>query len=145
MKRRQSIMRSTCKARSAWSNHVKQLAQAEGIPDSYRPVLMYLHRTPGASQRSIAEFAGVTASATNQVVKNMVEEAYLRKETDQPDRRSTRLYLTEKGEAVALRLHEKLEQSDDAITAFLGQEKEAEMIELMERLSAFIQEELEQC
>lgn len=145
MKRRQTIMRSTCKARGAWSNHMKQLALAEGIPDSYRPVLMLLHRTPGASQRSIAEFAGVTTSAANQVVKNMIEDLYLRKETDLSDRRSSRLYLTEKGEAVALRLREKLEHSDNAITAFLGQEKEAEMIELMERLSTFIQEELESC
>lgn len=142
MKKRQTVMRSVGRARRVWNNHVKQIALAEGIPDSYRQVIMFLHHHPGSGQRSIAEFVGVTTSAINQVVKSMLEEDYLRKEADPSDRRGTRLYLTEKGESVASRLREKLDDADSAITAFLGEAREAELIEVLENLADFVRREL---
>lgn len=142
MRKRQTVMRSVGRARRVWNNHVKQIAQAEGIPDSYRQVIMFLYHHPGSGQRSIAEFVGVTTSAINQVVKSMLEEDYLRKEADPTDRRGTRLYLTEKGESVASRLREKLDDADSAITAFLGEVREAELIEVLENLADFVRREL---
>lgn len=145
MTRRQTIMRSMARARSAWNNHVREITLAEGIPDSYRPIFMVLHCHPGSSQRNIAEFAGVTTSAVNQVVKSMLEDEYICKEVDSIDKRNSRLYLTEKGQAVAERLIGKLDASDDAITEMLGMEKEAELIELLENLSEFIRKDLNRC
>ena len=143
--RRQTLMRSISRARGAWTNHVREIALAEGIPDSYRTVLMYLLRHPGASQRNIAEFAGITTSAVNQTVRSMQEEDYLRKETDLSDKRNSRLFLTEKGSAIAIRVYEKLDAADDAITAMLGAEREAELITLLEQLTDYIRKELDQC
>ena len=140
--RRQTLMRSIARARGAWTNHVREIALAEGIPDSYRTVLMYLLRHPGASQRNIAEFAGITTSAVNQTVRSMQEEDYLRKETDLSDKRNSRLFLTEKGSAIAIRVYKKLDAADDAITGMLGAEREAELITLLERLADYIRKEL---
>ncbi len=145
MERRQTIMRAMASARCAWRNHVKQAALSEGIPDSYRPVILYLHRHPGAGQKSIAEFAGVTTSAVNQVVKSLEEEGYLCKQTDPSDKRYSKIYLTDKGEGVASRLFARLSASDDAITALLGEEKERELIALMAELGRYIREELDGC
>ena len=142
MTRKQTLMRSVAKARRAWNNHVREITLAEGIPDSYRTVLLFLLRNPGSSQRNIAEFAGVTTSAINQVVKSMLEEDYLRKEVDPTDKRNTRLYLIEKGRAAAEKLREKLDASDDAITAMIGAEKEAELIEFLEQLADYIRKDL---
>lgn len=145
MNRRQTLMRSIARARGAWTNHVREIALSEGIPDSYRTVLMYLLRHPGASQRNIAEFAGITTSAVNQTVRSMQEEDYLRKETDLSDKRNSRLFLTEKGSAIAIRVYEKLDAADDAITAMLGAEREAELIMLLEQLADYIRKDLSQC
>ena len=142
MKRRKTIMRAVAQARRAWSNHVREITLAEGIPDSYRTVLMFLNRHPGSGQRSIAEFAGVTTSAINQAVKSMLEEGFLRKEVDPSDKRNSQLYLTEKGQDAAERLICKLDVSDDAITAMLGEEKEAELIALLDELADFIRKDL---
>ena len=142
MKKRKTLMRAVAKARRAWQNHVREIALAEGIPDSWRTVLMFLLRHPGSSQRNIAEFAGVTTSAINQVVKSMQEEDYLRKEVDPSDKRNSRLSLTEKGQSVAAKLFERLDASDDAITAMIGPEKEAELIALLEQLADFIGKDL---
>ena len=138
-------MHGIARARRAWSDYVREISLAEGIPDSYRQVIMFLHRNPGASQRGIAEFVGVTTSAINQVVKSMLEEGYLRKDADPSDKRSCRLYLTESGEDAALRLHKKLDEADDAITAFIGAEREKELTELLHQLTDFIRKDLGQC
>ena len=135
-------MRAVAQARRAWSSHVREITQTEGIPDSYRTVLMFLNRHPGSGQRSIAEFAGVTTSAVNQAVKSMLEEGFLRKEVDPADKRNSQLYLTERGRDAAERLIGKLEASDDAITAMLGEEKETELIALLDELADFIRKDL---
>lgn len=143
MKDRRTIMRAVAKARHAWNCHVREITLAAGIPDSYRPVFMFLLRHPGASQRNIAEFAAVTTSAINQVVKSMLEEGFLRKDVDTTDKRNSRLYLTDRGQQVAEMLNGKLDASDDAITAMLGSEKEAELIVLLEDLADFIRKDLD--
>ena len=145
MSKRRTLMREIARTRYAWNEYVRAIAQAEGIPDSYRPVIMFLHHHPGFSQRSTAEFVGVTTSAINQVVKNMLEENYLRKEPDPSDKRSCKLYLTERGEAVARRLHEKLDEADDAITALIGAQREEEWMDLLDQLTKFIRKDLRQC
>ena len=145
MKKRQTLMRAVGRARRAWDNHVKAVTQAEGIPDSYRTVLMFLLRHPGSGQRDIAEFASITTSAVNQAVKSMLEEGYLTKETDIADKRNSRLYLTEKGSTVAARVFEKLDTADDAITARIGAEKEAELIAFLDGLAEFIRKDLIEC
>ena len=145
MSKRRTLMRELSRTRYAWNEYVREVALAVGIPDSYRPVVMFLYHHPGVSQRSIAEFVGVTTSAINQVVKNMLEENYLRKETDPSDKRSCKLYLTERGEAVASKLHDKLSEADDAITALIGAEREEELMDLMDQLTKFIRKDLRQC
>ena len=131
-------MRAVGKARRAWEQHVRGIALSSGIPESYRSVIMYLYWHPGAGQRSIAEFAGITTSAVNQTVKSMLQEGYLCKETDETDKRNSKLYLTEKGTETAAKLHERLGVSDDAITELIGAEKEAELIALLEKVAAHI-------
>lgn len=142
MNRRQTLMRSVAKVRRAWNSHVRDITLAEGIPDSYRTVLLFLTHHPGSGQRNIAEFAGVTTSAINQVVKSMLEEDYLRKEVDTNDKRNSKLYLTEKGNKVAEKLCEKLDASDDAITALIGPEKEEELIAFLNQLAEYIRRDL---
>ena len=142
MKKRWTLMYGMARDRCAWNAYMRKITLSEGIPDSYRPVIMFLRRNPGASQRSIAQFHDVTTSAINQVVKNMLAEGYLRKESDPSDKRSCKLYLTEKGEDAACRLRKKLDDADDAITAFVGEEREKELMDLLHQLTDFIQNEL---
>jgi len=138
-------MRSVANARNAWNSYVKDVALAEGIPNSYRTVLMFLLRHPGSSQRNIAEFAGITTSAVNQAVKSMQEEDYLRNETDPSDKRNSKLYLTEKGENIAQKLFARLDAADRTITAKIGAEKEAELIAFLDQLADYIRKDLNQC
>ena len=61
------------------------------------------------------------------------------------NKHNAKLYLTEKGEAVASKLHEKLGEADDAITALIGAQREEELMDLLEQLAKFIRKDLRQC
>ena len=145
MERKRTLMMAIARTRRAWNNHVKEVAHSIGIPDSYRVVISYLHRNPGANQRNIAEFADVTTSAVNQTVKSMLEEGYLRKETETFDKRHSKLFLTEKGEEVGNKLRERLSASDEVITALVTPEEEAKLIELMDKITDCIRRDLTSC
>lgn len=145
MEKRRTLMMAMARTRRAWNNHVKEVALAIGIPDSYRTIISFLHRNPGANQRNVAEFADVTTSAINQTVKSMMEEGYLRKEIDDCDKRHSKLFLTEKGEDVAKRLKECLSASDEIITDLVTPEKEAELIELLDKITECIRRDMTSC
>jgi DNA-binding MarR family transcriptional regulator len=55
----------------------------------------------GLSQQELSEVLTVSKPATTRAVKTMIAAGYVRKETDESDRRVSRLYLTEKGKEIA--------------------------------------------
>ncbi len=130
------------RAHRAWCDHMRSVAYEIGIPESYRTVIMYLSRNPGANQKNIAEFSNKTTAAVNQTVKEMIAEGYVDKETDENDRRYTRLYLTEKGNEAALKIRERLHISDEKIASFITAEKEEEMVKLLDMISDLIRREM---
>lgn len=125
-----------------WVNHMRKCALEAGIPDSYRMVIMYLSKHPGANQKQLAEFSSKTTAAINKTVKEMQSCGFVMMETDENDRRYTRLFLTEKGNLKADILRERLHRSDDVITDRIGKDREEELIALLNEVYGVIKEEL---
>ena len=128
-----------------WANYMKSVAMESGIPDSYRLVLTFLLRNPGASQKELAEHCNITTSSISQTVKEMHLNGYIKKSPDESDMRFLRLYLTDKGEARALALRDKTRAADMRITELLTPEVENKITEAMKRLSDIIEKELPVC
>lgn len=143
--RKKTVMMAVCRTRHAWADHTKAAAMEIGISDSYRSVIAYLARQPGANQKNIAEFCNVTTAAINQTLKDMIADGYVKKETDATDRRYTKLYLTEKGDETSGRIREILHRSDEVITSVISPEKELEMIELLDKIYDCIRRDLSSC
>lgn len=141
-KRRKALMMALSRTQKEWERHMRKCAMEVGIPDSYRTVMMFLSRHPGANQTMLAEFSDKTTAAINQTVKEMLANEYIRKETDESDQRYTKLFLTEKAREKAALLRERLGQSDDKITAVIGAQKEQELIALLDSLYTVIREDL---
>lgn len=142
---KRTVMMALGRTHHAWSSHTKAVALEIGIPDSYRTVIMFLDRRVGANQRDIAAFSNKTTAAVNQTVKEMISEGYIEKEIDENDRRYTRLFLTEKGREAASKVREMLHNSDEVITSVITPEKEAEMIELLDKICECIRRDLTSC
>ena len=135
-------MMALSRTHKEWVNHMRKCALEVGIPDSYRTIIMFLSRNPGANQKALAEFSNKTTAAVNQTVKEMQSNGYIRMETDESDRRYTKLFLTEKGIEKSQLLRERLRKSDDIITNIIGLEKENETIALLDNIFKVIKEEL---
>lgn len=139
--KKRTAMMAVGKTHFVWEKCNRTAAARLGVPESYLKLILFLSRHPGAGQKEIAEFSHVTTAAVNQTVKEMLAEDYLRKETDETDKRRTRLYLTEKGADAAERMRRSFEERDERITAALTPEKEEELIGLLDRIRACLEEE----
>jgi DNA-binding MarR family transcriptional regulator len=136
------VVRDTYKL---WANYMKAVTAQAGVPDSYRMVLTFLLRNPGASQKELAAHCGITTASVSQTVKEMGMTGYLRKVTDSEDQRCVKLYLTQKGEACAERIRERIALADEKISMLLTQEGEERIREMMGELARIIEKELPGC
>ena len=140
-----TVMMAVGRLHRTWERYVKAVARSLGIADPCVPVILFLRRHPGADQKRVAAFGDVTGAAVNRTVSQMEQAGYLRKEVDGADRRYSRLYLTEKGEAVADRLHERLLEADALVSATLAPADEDALIGALDRIADRVREEMPPC
>ncbi len=122
----------------AWAGYMRKLALEAGIPDSYRPIVMFLARHGQASQKELAAYAQTTYAAVSRTVKEMQLTGYINKETDGDDRRYAKLSLTPKGLECADRIRDKIHEADRIITMAVSEEKEREIVETMQKITELI-------
>ena len=139
-----TLMMSVGRLHREWRNHMRKCALEVGIPDSYRMIIMYLTKNPGANQKALAEFASKTTAAINQTVKEMEQNGYIRKETDENDMRFTKLFLTQKGIEKSEKLLERLHQSDKLIAEKMGisEDEENQLIDFLGKIKDIVKGEL---
>lgn len=125
-----------------WAGCMKEIAAQVGVPDSYRMVLTFLLRHPGANQKDIAAHRNITTASVSQIIKNMQYEGYLKKDIDLEDQRRVRLYLTEKGESCARQIRQRMQWADEKITMLFTPEKEKLMKQLLAELSEILEKEI---
>ena len=139
--KRRTAMMAVGMTQFVWEKCNRTAAARLGVPESYLKLILFLSRRPGAGQKEIAEFSHVSTAAVNQTVKEMLEAGLIRKEADETDKRRSRLYLTDEGEAAAERMRQSFEDRDARITAALTPEKEQELIGLLDTVRACLEEE----
>ena len=139
--KKRTAMMAVGMAHFVWEKRNRAEAARLGVPESYLKIILFLTRRPGAGQREIAESSHVSTAAVNQTVKEMLAAEYLRKEADETDKRRSRLYLTEKGADVSERMRQSFEDRDARIAAALTPEKEQELIGLLDKVRACLEEE----
>ena len=139
--KRRTAMMAVGMTNFVWEKCNRTAAARLGVPESYIKLILFLSRNPGAGQKEIAEFSHVSTAAVNQTVKEMLAAGFLRKEADETDKRRSHTYLTEKGADVSERMRRSFEDRDARITAALTQEKERELIALLDQVRACLEEE----
>ena len=86
----------TCLHRSR-SKFMGERLREHGFSGAMYMILLHVDRHPGASQDSIANHMYIDKCNVARRTKKLEELGYIRRETDQADRRQNNLYLTEKG------------------------------------------------
>lgn len=102
-----------------------------GFSGAMYMILLHVDRHPGASQDCIANHMYINKCNVARHTKKLELLGYLRRETDQADRRQNNLYLTEKGKALAPEIRSYLGQWGKEITAGLQEEEKATLLALL--------------
>ena len=68
-----------------------------GIGSGQFPFLMRLYREDGINQESLSDYLKIDKGTTARAIQKLVDEGYVFRQRDEKDRRSYRVFLTEKG------------------------------------------------
>lgn len=92
--------------------HKQLLAQLKdtGLTLGQPKVLDYLRQHDGANQSEIARACHIEPASLTSVLNRMEEKALVERRTQQGDRRSFSVYLTEQGHQLALRVSQAFEE-----------------------------------
>ena len=71
---------------------------------AHHRVLHFVNRNPGMKVAELLDVLRITKQSLGRVLKQLVDDGYIVQEEGSQDRRQRLLYVTEKGEALALRL-----------------------------------------
>ena len=75
-----------------------------GFGRAHHRVLHFVNRHPGMKVADLLEILNITKQSLGRVLKQLVDEGYVYQKEGEQDRRQRLLFVTAKGEALALRL-----------------------------------------
>ncbi|HEY7231991.1 MAG TPA: MarR family transcriptional regulator [Pseudolabrys sp.] len=75
-----------------------------GFGRAHHRVLHFVNRNPGMKVADLLEILNITKQSLGRVLKQLVDQGYVLQREGEQDRRQRLLYVTAKGEALALRL-----------------------------------------
>lgn len=112
-----------------------ELAPLELGPGRYL-YLFGLYVKDGRKQQELADTIGVDKAAATRAISRLEENGYVRRESDQNDRRSMRVYLTPKGRKLQPQLEAAAKHCIDSMTTALDNSERIELRRLLEKMAA---------
>lgn len=103
---------------------IHSLLEETGLYPGQPPLLLSLSRRNGQSQRELSEDLNVKASTIAVMIKRMEKTGLIRREQDENDQRVSRIFITDKGKEICLKLkdiHSQIEE--EAFNNFTVEEK----------------------
>ena len=101
----------------------QRAATKDGIFLAQLPVMRYISKNPGCTQKDVADFMKVSPPSIAVMVKRMVRDGVLKKEADEHDMRQNRLTLTEAGRAAAEQCKRLFDDLDQQLYAGFNEEE----------------------
>lgn len=129
--------------RWAWHN-IARLYNAEagqhGLTMSVGFVLLSIDQKEGTPSTKLGPKMGMEPRSLTRTLKSMQEEGLIFRKHDKNDRRSVRIFLTEKGKKKREIAREKVVYFNETIQKQMGRKKVNEFISMMNDLNQMIEE-----
>ncbi|MDU4860552.1 MAG: MarR family transcriptional regulator [Terrisporobacter othiniensis] len=100
--------------------------------------LLELYIEDGRNQEELAEVLKIDKGTTARAIKKLEENGFVRRQKDENDKRSNRVYLTEEGKGVKNDIFFILNQWDEKMSEQLNKEERELMIKLLKRVCSNI-------
>ncbi len=106
-----------------------------GFSGAMYMILLHIDRHPGTNQDKIASHMYINKCNVARHTKKLESLGFLRRETDQADRRQNNLYLTDTGKALAPEIRGYLAQWGREITAGLEEGEKSTLLKLLLKMT----------
>jgi len=103
-------------------------------------VLDILSENDGLRQQQIAELLDIRPQSASEAIANMEHAGLIRRETDEQDRRSSRVYITPEGKARQAELLAQRVENARRVLAPLSEEEKQTLLALLEKVTDALQE-----
>lgn len=100
--------------------------------------LLELYIEDGRNQEELAEVLKIDKGTTARAIKKLEENGFIRREKDERDKRSNKVYLTETGKDMKDRIFFILNQWDKKMSDQLNEEEKELMINLLRKVCSNI-------
>lgn len=97
--------------------------------------LLELYIEDGRNQEELAEILKIDKGTTARAIKKLEENGFVRREKDEKDKRSNRVYLTEQGKSIKDNIFFILNQWDEKMSEQLDEEERELMIKLLKKFA----------
>ena len=107
-------------------------------------ILDLLSDSDGLRQQQIAEFLDIRPQSASEAISSMEQAGLIRREADEQDRRSYRIYLTQEGQKMqAESLNRRIENARRVMAPLTEEEKQT-LLALLEKVTDALQETKEE-
>ena len=110
----------------------------------YGHILDLLSEHDGLTQQEISEAIGIRPQSASEAIVNMKKQGLISKQTNEQDRRSSLVFITDKGKARQAELMHERQQNAKRIFAPLSEEEKTVLLNLLDKVSAAQQESKEE-
>lgn len=107
-----------------------RMLEPYGVTGCQFPYLLALNRRGGMSQEEISDMLKTDKTSTAKAVKKLEEDGFVVRRTDASDKRTNRVFLTQKGLDTVPHILDTMKKWDEAVLADISEEE----YDLLERL-----------
>ena len=115
--------------------HVSRELVPDGIGQGRQAVIRLLDQRDGVSQAAIADAGALDRGNVARIVASLEKDGYVRRERDPNALHGNLVFLTDKGRAAALRMHEVVDAWNERCFAGLGEDEIAQLADVLEVLA----------
>lgn len=84
-----------------------------GLADTYRPIFWVLKNYDGCTQLDICKLTQLKAPTVSLTLQKMEQIGFIRRASDEDDKRNTRIFITEKGTEVQQEIERLLKETEE--------------------------------
>ena len=100
--------------------------------------LLELYKEEGRNQEELAEVLKIDKGTTARAIKKLEESGFVKREKDEKDKRSNKIYLTEEGKSLKDNIFSLLNDLDEKMSEQLDEEERELMIKLLKKVCSSI-------
>lgn len=115
-------------------NLLQELLQDYELYPGQPPLMFSLEREPGRSQNELAKELSIQKATLTVMLNRMEKTGLVRRESDARDQRISRIFLTDKGRGLLVRLQRTLDVLEEQAMKGFSEEEKQVMTELLARI-----------